>query len=164
MPLSYRSKHHGFTIVELLIVIVVIAVLASITVVAYNGVAMRATVAKVQQDLKSMQKFIELYKADNGAYPASAGNTWSFSSNSSDGFIPGIVPTYTNALPRFTADSVTNGAHAYVYISNGTDYKVIRLCQPSLSAAEAALVPSAMNDQGKLDRYGVWSSAAAAVW
>jgi len=33
-----RSKPYGFTIVELLIVIVVIAILAAISVVAYNGI------------------------------------------------------------------------------------------------------------------------------
>lgn len=63
----------GFTIVELLIVIVVIATLAAITIVAFNGIQQRAkTTAKVGT-VQQAVKLILLYKAD-GTYPrASAG-------------------------------------------------------------------------------------------
>lgn len=63
-------KDRGFTIVELLIVIIVIAILAAITVVAYNGVQNRANDAAVQNDLKNFGKKMELFKIDNGTYPA----------------------------------------------------------------------------------------------
>jgi prepilin-type N-terminal cleavage/methylation domain-containing protein len=152
-----KQKTTGFTIVELLFVIVVIGILAAITIVAYNGIQSRAKSAKVQQDLKSMQRLVELYKAENGSYPSSGG-TWSYSASSPDGFIPSIVPTFASALPRFTADSVVNSGHCYVYNSNGTDYKLIRLGQPSLSSDEQATIPAAMKDQyNGSDRYGVWS-------
>lgn len=152
-----KQKQPGFTIVELLIVIVVIAILAAITIVAFNGVQARAKSSKVQQDLKSMQKLIELYKADNGSYP-STGGTWSYSSANPDTFIPSVVPAFASSLPRFTADQVVNGGHCYVYTSNGADYKLIRLGQPSLSSDEQATIPSAMKDQyNGSDRYGVWS-------
>ncbi len=59
----------GFTIVELLIVIVVIAVLAAITVVAYNGTQMRARDSDRASDMKALASAIELYKVDNGNYP-----------------------------------------------------------------------------------------------
>jgi len=64
-------KHRGFTIVELLIVIVVIAVLASIAVVAYNGIQSRANDSAIQNDLKNFGRLMEIYKIDNGgSYPA----------------------------------------------------------------------------------------------
>ncbi len=60
----------GFTIVELLIVIVVIAILAAITVVAYNGIQARAQDSAITNDLASIKKKIELYKIDNSdLYP-----------------------------------------------------------------------------------------------
>jgi len=58
----------GFTIVELLIVIVVIAILASISVVAFNRVQERAKISVAQQDLKHMAKQMQLFKIDNGDY------------------------------------------------------------------------------------------------
>lgn len=57
---------------ELLIVIVVIAILAAITVVAYNGIQNRANDASVQSDLANIAKKYELYQVDNGAYPYGA--------------------------------------------------------------------------------------------
>jgi prepilin-type N-terminal cleavage/methylation domain-containing protein len=59
----------GFTIVELLIVIVVIGVLAAIVIVAYTGVTNSAKVSSVKTDLAGMAKKLEVYKATNGAYP-----------------------------------------------------------------------------------------------
>lgn len=62
----------GFTIVELLIVIVVIAILAAITIVSYNGIQRRAVDSTLQSELKTAVTQIKLYQATNGSYPASA--------------------------------------------------------------------------------------------
>lgn len=51
----------GFTIVELIIVVVVIGILAGITVVAYNGLTDRARKATLENDLKSAAKVVEIY-------------------------------------------------------------------------------------------------------
>lgn len=64
-----RKRPGGFTIVELLIVIVVIAILAAITIVAYNGIQNRANDSAVASDLTSIAKKVELWKVDNGTYP-----------------------------------------------------------------------------------------------
>ena len=50
MNLLVRKKQTGFTIVELLIVIVVIGILAAITIVAFNGVQQRARDAQRRQN------------------------------------------------------------------------------------------------------------------
>lgn len=60
----------GFTIVELLIVIVVIGILAAITIVAYNGVQQRAKNGQTTQALAAWIKAFNLYKADNGRWPS----------------------------------------------------------------------------------------------
>jgi prepilin-type N-terminal cleavage/methylation domain-containing protein len=66
-----KNKQIGFTIVELLIVIVVIGILAAITIVAYNGIQQRAKAAAVSSALTQAAKKLAVYQVDNSAYPSS---------------------------------------------------------------------------------------------
>lgn len=72
MKISHR--HTGFTIVELLIVIVVIGILAAVTVVTYRGIQNRANDAAVQSDLATAAKRLAIFKLDDpaGLYPESS--------------------------------------------------------------------------------------------
>ena len=64
-----NNRSHGFTIVELLIVIVVIAILAAISIVAYNGIQNRAHDTAIQNDLNNISKQIRQYVILNGSFP-----------------------------------------------------------------------------------------------
>lgn len=65
------KSRSGFTIVELLIVIVIIAILAAITIVAYNGIQQRARDSARKQDLATLAKAIKVYSVDVGNYAGS---------------------------------------------------------------------------------------------
>lgn len=73
-PQHSSTKPLGFTIVELLVVIVVIAILAAISIVAYNGVQNRAKDAELTDEVQKLQTAVEEYNTINGTYPMSA--TW----------------------------------------------------------------------------------------
>ena len=66
-------KHNGFTIVELLIVIVVIGILAAITIVTYNGIQKRAENTKNIAAVKQTATLLQMYRETNGAYPTHFG-------------------------------------------------------------------------------------------
>ena len=67
--MTKQIKSKGFTIVELLIVIVVIAILAAITIVAYNGIQARAHTTAQKTTAENLAKKIEAYNAITNAYP-----------------------------------------------------------------------------------------------
>lgn len=90
--MKWAQKQTGFTIVELLIVVVVIAILAAITIVAFNGVQNRSRAASLQADLTNAAKSLELSKSQSATetYPetlssanlnASPGTTFEYSSD-----------------------------------------------------------------------------------
>jgi prepilin-type N-terminal cleavage/methylation domain-containing protein len=66
---SKFSSRNGFTIVELLIVVVVIAILAAITIVAYNGIKQRADASALSSTLKQSVTWVGTQKASNGGIP-----------------------------------------------------------------------------------------------
>lgn len=63
------NKINGFTIVELLIVIVVIAILAAISIVAYNGIQVRANNSSAATTAENVAKKVEAFNSVTGAYP-----------------------------------------------------------------------------------------------
>lgn len=65
-----HKQQTGFTIVELLIVIVVIGILAAITVVAFNGVQERARYAQVSSMVNQAGKKVKIHHTEQGSYPA----------------------------------------------------------------------------------------------
>lgn len=93
-------KNRGFTIVELLIVIVVIAVLAAITVVAYSNIQRNARDADRVADIASIKKALLLYQVQNGGVQATPtyGGTGPGGWDSSDrsGWLSFLRPSYGN--------------------------------------------------------------------
>ena len=65
-----HKRNQAFTIVELLIVIVIIAILAAVSIVAYGGMQRRANSTIMQSDLQNAATQLELDKAVKGVYPA----------------------------------------------------------------------------------------------
>jgi prepilin-type N-terminal cleavage/methylation domain-containing protein len=60
----------GFTIVELLVVIVVIGILAAVTIVSFTGISNKASLASLQTDLSNTSKQLKIFQTINGNYPA----------------------------------------------------------------------------------------------
>lgn len=70
--ISLKNRQSGFTIVELLIVIVVIGILALLVVNTFSGIQQRARNTDRQSDIKALHSQLEAFYAQNGRYPTLA--------------------------------------------------------------------------------------------
>jgi prepilin-type N-terminal cleavage/methylation domain-containing protein len=110
----------GFTIVELLIVIVVIGILVAITIVAYNGMQNRSRDSRRTSDIAAIQKLLELYKADNGGYPLCGSSSAYVPPNTNNTSYSDVTTCLTAALiPKYAAtlpaDPVNANSNKYFY-------------------------------------------------
>ncbi len=77
--MTLNRKQQGFTIVELLIVIVVIGILAALVITTFTGINKKARDTERTTDIKALHGQIEAYYAQNGKYPTLANlqdNSW----------------------------------------------------------------------------------------
>lgn len=68
--ISLKKRNSGFTIVELLIVIVVIGILALLVITTYSGIQAKARNSKRQTDAQTIQTQLEAFFSQNGYYPS----------------------------------------------------------------------------------------------
>src|SRR5438270_13715004 len=68
--ISLKKRDQGFTIVELLIVIVVIGILALLVITTYSGIQQKARNSKRQTDVQAIQTHLEAFYSQNGYYPS----------------------------------------------------------------------------------------------
>jgi general secretion pathway protein G len=66
--IEVEKQDKGFTLVELLIVIVILGILATVTVFAVTGITNKGKTSACQSDLKVLQTAEEAYNAQNGVY------------------------------------------------------------------------------------------------
>ncbi|HEU0266825.1 MAG TPA: type II secretion system protein [Candidatus Saccharimonadaceae bacterium] len=123
--LKNLNRSEGFTLVELLIVIVVIGILAAITLVAYNGVQQKAHTASAQSAASEVVKKASIYATENnGSFPADytylAGtNTSGTKITSSDpAFVSSTDVTFVTAAP--TAAPTSDNTIYYAQCGSGT--------------------------------------------
>jgi type II secretion system protein G len=88
MKLFYKTK--GFTLIELMVVIAIIGLLASIITVSLFSAQAKGRDAKRVADVRTIQLALEEYYNDNGNYPAT---------------LSAIAPTYIAALPTDPSNS-----------------------------------------------------------
>ncbi len=113
-----RKDEAGFTLIEILVVVFIIGLLATIVSVNVIGQGDKARVTKAQADLKQIEQGLHLYKLDNGIYPTTEQGLGALVQKPTTGPQP---RKYNNEgyIQKFPQDPWGNG---YVYLSDGQKF------------------------------------------
>lgn len=127
----------GFTLIELIVVIAIIAVLGTIIVPGIQDYTARARNATRMAGLSSLELALQQYKEDNAYYPSNNLNWWGESGygnhphEGANGYVPNLAPAYIRRLPADPTAGNSNPAvggsvnNGYLYRSDGTDFKLL---------------------------------------
>lgn len=154
------NKQIGFTIVELLIVIVVIGILATITIVAYSGIQQRANVATASSDLNNAATVLGKQYVDLGLYPTT-------------------LPSEVKASPKSVLQLANTGSNATMCINAyNTQDSSIRMSWDSvrgglqsglcsgatIGSPTGGTVPTAPRGINLMADFSRWSLSGGAVY
>jgi len=127
---SYK-RQEGFTIVELLIVIVVIGILAALVITTFTGIQQRARNTERETDIKAIHGQVEAYYAENGVYPTLANlNTATWRTSNMKGLDgealkdpkgSGTGTATSDSAPYQLASAAAANVYAYVVTPSGCD-------------------------------------------
>jgi general secretion pathway protein G len=113
-----RGSEEGFTLIELMVVILIIGLLATIVVQNLRGATDKAKRIKAEADISALKTALDRYYLDNGSYPSSDQGLPALVSAPSNGKIPADYPPggYIEKIPN------DPWGNAYVYQSDGDNY------------------------------------------
>ncbi len=120
-----RRAARGFTLIEILIVVVILGILAAVIIPQFTNAADDASVSSARTQLQTMRSQVELFRSQTGSYPAASGTGVDWSGLISANYVRS-APTWPNFFQEvYTASSgdlsLTLGAGAsYDIDGNGT--------------------------------------------
>lgn len=94
--------HKGFTLVELLISVSIIAILIAIGMASYSTINKQSRDTKRKSDIQQLRSALEMYRSQNGYYPNTGGGAYTDASGLSGALSPTYIPAIPND-PRSTA-------------------------------------------------------------
>ncbi len=118
---SIKGKSRGFTLIELMVAISIVAIIAAVGLVVYSTAQKSGRISKRIQDLGALRTAIELYKTSVGSYPNQ--NVAATCAN----YLTGLAVLVPNYMPQLPADP-SGGTNCYRYqsdaASNSQEYKI----------------------------------------
>jgi prepilin-type N-terminal cleavage/methylation domain-containing protein len=174
---SGKSKinKQGFTLIELLVVIAIIGILSSVVLAALNTARAKSRDSVREHALTELRTALVLYSTDhNGVYPLGGSGSGAWSSQcapwgglAANSVITGLVPNYISSMPADPAMIASGPQDCILYISNGTDYKLLDydiLDSPNPGVATALLDPERNYGQSYTRPSGCSGTETTPAW
>jgi type II secretion system protein G len=150
-----KKSTSGFTIVELLIVIVVIGILAAISLVAYTGVQSKARDSRRANDIALITKAIEMYRVDNGGYPLCNGGTYQAGNGNSVCSVHLLTGLLNDKyLGKEVLDPINSGNHIYKYAAG---FRNNSTSCGSYDQSQNYILGATFEGAGNVGTYNCWS-------
>lgn len=137
-----RQKHAGFTMIELLVVATIIILLSAIGLVSFSQANKRARDGKRKADLEQARSALELYRSDNGFYPATNSWTTLISTLNTGGYLntatmvdpKNVAPYLYSYCASLTSGGacVTSGTPKYYYVQATCEITTDPACPSSI--------------------------------
>ena len=115
--INSKQKSRGFTIVELLVVIVVIGILAAITIVSYTGITAKANAAATKQMASNVVTKVGLYQTEGSTFSWPLTGALAMSATTSSAALSGIT---VNASAALSSASMTTISYQLCGTTNST--------------------------------------------
>lgn len=149
---NIKQKTTGFTLIELMVVIAIIGLLSAVLYASFSEARAQARDKVRLTSLKELQLAIELYKAQNGRYPAKGcgspsgwvgpGPQQGSTGTECADYIVGLVPDYIEKLPTDPSkENQTGLGFLYGTDATGSWYKVLIL------ESVESLIPTDYNNE-----------------
>lgn len=94
------NNQRGFSLIEIMVVVVILGILASIVVPKIISRPDEARVVKAKQDVLSIQSALDLYKLDNGFYPSTDQSLVALVEKPDTNPVPQSWQSYLKSLPK----------------------------------------------------------------
>jgi general secretion pathway protein G len=109
----------GFTLLEIMVVVVIIGLLAAIVAPNFIGQIDTAAINRARQDIRGVETALNLYRLDNFKYPTTEDGLEALVTNPGEN----VAPNWKKYLPRLPRDPWNNPYH-YVYPGQRSDFDV----------------------------------------
>lgn len=94
------QKQRGFSLIEIMVVVVILGILAAIVVPKISGRPDEARIVKAKQDILVIQNAMDLYRLDNGFYPSTDQGLMALVQKPTSNPIPHNWKSYLKSLPK----------------------------------------------------------------
>jgi general secretion pathway protein G len=116
LEVTMRARQHGFTLIEIMVVVVILAVLGALVVPQVLDKVDKARVTRATADIRAISTALDLYRLDNFKYPTSEQGLQALVKQPADPSITNYpVGGYLKSLP------IDPWNNPYQYVSPGPD-------------------------------------------